>query len=121
MAAEQENQLGLLGKFYRGRVVKLRRGTQSGVIESCSSGRQFVFEWPLVRLLGAEKFDALQVGMEVGFDVSWTSRGLRVSMIRVFPPLEPQGAEEESANPRPDEGPALGTTGTADSPIEKRD
>jgi hypothetical protein len=113
MAAEHDEGRALLGKFYRGRVVKLRRGSQSGVIESCASGRQFVFEWPLVRLLGAEKFDVLQLGMEVGFDVSWTSRGLRVSTIRVFCPLDRQVSEEETSNASAREGPALAPNGPA--------
>lgn len=94
----------LLGKFYRGRIVKLRPGTQSGVLEAEGSGRRIPFEWPLVRLLGAEKFDALHVGMVVGFDVGWTSRGLRVSLIRVFAAEEVHAATttEVSGYPVPE-------------------
>ncbi len=74
--------------FYAGRIVKLRRGSRSGVVEALGSGRHIPFEWPLVRILGAQRLEELVVGMEVGFDVSWTSRGLRVSAIKVFSPSQ---------------------------------
>lgn len=80
----QTSEPVLLHNYYRGRIVNLRPGRQTGVIKAVGSGRFIPFEWPFVQLIGADKFDALQVGMEVGFDVSWTSRGLRVSVIRVF-------------------------------------
>lgn len=89
MAEENDFQLQTVrDSFYVGRIVKLRRGSRSGVIEALGSGRRIPFEWPLVRLIGAEKLDDLAVGMEVGFDVSWTSRGLKVSAIKVFPPAD---------------------------------
>ncbi|GBD25811.1 hypothetical protein HRbin30_01136 [bacterium HR30] len=91
MAGEGEPQAKVLrGSFYAGRIVKLRLGARSGVVEAAGSGRRIPFEWPLVRLIGAEKFDDLRVGMEVGFDVSWTSRGLRVSAIKVFSEPQPE-------------------------------
>jgi hypothetical protein len=75
---------GLRDNFYVGRIVKLRPGPKAGVVESLSTGRRIPFEWPLVRVIGADNYDSLRPGMEVGFDVSWTSKGLRVSVLKVF-------------------------------------
>ncbi|GIW43663.1 MAG: hypothetical protein KatS3mg077_0945 [Candidatus Binatia bacterium] len=75
---------GLRDNFYVGRIVKLRPGSKAGVVESISTGRRIPFEWPLVRVIGADNYDSLRPGMEVGFDVSWTSKGLRVSVLKVF-------------------------------------
>lgn len=70
-------------KFYRGRILKLSRGAQRGTIRS-AGGRNIVFIFMHVTMLGPhQRFDDLQEGMEVGYDVSWTSRGLRISVIRV--------------------------------------
>ena len=37
-----------------------------------------------VRFLGDGSFGALREGMQVGFDVGWTSRGVRVTTIRIL-------------------------------------
>ncbi|MCX8072676.1 MAG: hypothetical protein N3C12_09515 [Candidatus Binatia bacterium] len=92
---EQRESSALRGKFYRGRIVKLRPGYRAGVVEAVASGRRIPFEWPLVRVIGAEKFEDLELGMEVGFDMGWTSKGLRVSVIKVFRDSEHDGTPEE--------------------------
>jgi hypothetical protein len=70
-------------KFYRGTIVALSRGAQRGTIRS-ASGRNIPFVFMHVTMLGPHRnFDALREGLEVGYDVSWTSKGLRVSVIRV--------------------------------------
>ena len=69
--------------YYRGRVVKLFRGAQRGVIRG-RSGRDVPFAFANVTMLGPHRrFEDLREGLEVGYDVSWTSRGLRVNVIRV--------------------------------------
>jgi hypothetical protein len=70
-------------KYYRGTVVRLQRGTQAGAIRT-ASGREIPFRFVNVTMVGpARRFDDLREGLEVGYDVSWTSRGLRVSVIRI--------------------------------------
>jgi len=73
----------LLGKFYRGKVLKVSRGAERGTIRS-SGGRNIPFIFQHVTLIGPrQSFSDLREGLEVGFDVSWTSKGLRVSTIRI--------------------------------------
>ena len=70
-------------KFYRGTVIALSRGARRGTIRG-ASGRQIPFMFMHVTMVGPhQRFDELREGMEVGYDVSWTSRGLRVSVIRI--------------------------------------
>ncbi len=70
-------------KFYRGTVLKLSPGAQRGTIRS-ASGRNIPFVFPHVTLVGPRRrFEDLSEGLQVGFDVSWTSKGLRVSVIRI--------------------------------------
>ncbi len=69
--------------YYRGRVIKLFRGGQRGVIRGLS-GRDLPFAFAYVTMMGPHRrFEDLREGLEVGYDVSWTSRGLRVSVIRI--------------------------------------
>lgn len=71
-------------KFYRGTIVKLYRGGERGTIRSASSGKEIAFKFLHVTMIGAHRrFEDLREGLEVGYDVSWTSRGLRVSVIRI--------------------------------------
>jgi hypothetical protein len=70
-------------RFYRGTVLTLSRGAQRGTIRS-ANGRNIPFMFMHVTLLGPHRrFDDLHEGLEVGYDVSWTSKGLRVSVIRI--------------------------------------
>ena len=70
------------GKFYDGTIFRLFRGSRSGVIRSFS-GREVPFVFQHVQMVGAlHRFEDLREGMHVGFDVAWTSSGLRISIIR---------------------------------------
>lgn len=70
-------------KFYVGTIRKLFLGSQTGIVRS-ESGREIAFIWLHVEKLGRVRyFDDLREGMSVGFDVGWTSRGLRVTTMRV--------------------------------------
>jgi hypothetical protein len=72
--------------FYRGLITFLDRVRGRGVIRS-TSGREVGFEFPFVTVVGAELgghapgIELLRQGDSVGFDVGWTSRGLRVTKI----------------------------------------
>jgi cold shock CspA family protein len=79
------------GNFYQGIVVRLDRARGRGVVRS-TRGRDIFFEFPFVTVVGAgiggrmPGIEKLSEGALVGFDVGWTSKGLRVTTIR---PLEP--------------------------------
>lgn len=73
--------------FYPGIIAFLDRVRGRGVIRSYS-GREIRFEFPFVSVVGAALggrspgIDLLHQGDRVGFDVGWTSRGLRVTTIK---------------------------------------
>jgi hypothetical protein len=73
--------------FYPGIIVFLDRVRGRGIIRSFS-GRELKFEFPFVAVVGAPLggplpgIELLQRGDRVGFDVGWTSKGLRVTAIK---------------------------------------
>ena len=70
-------------KFYRGTIYTLHRGSQRGTVRT-ASGREIPFIFTYVTMLGRHRrFEDLHEGVQVGYDVSWTSRGLRVSVIKI--------------------------------------
>jgi hypothetical protein len=70
-------------KYYRGKIHKLSRSAQRGTVRS-ASGRNIPFMFMHVTMVGPHQhFDDLREGQEIGYDVSWTSKGLRVSVIRI--------------------------------------
>ena len=73
------------GRYYRGIITRVYYGSESGMLRSESSGREYRFRYPFVEIRGAiPRIDGLREGMAVGFDLGWTSRGQRVTVIRVF-------------------------------------
>jgi hypothetical protein len=89
------------GNFYPGMIMRLDRTRRRGVIRS-HSGKEIPFEFRFVTILGPEigqkalGIEALNEGDSVGFDVGWTSRGLRVTIIRPKPASD---AGQESKPP----------------------
>jgi hypothetical protein len=78
-------------RFYAGTIKKMFPGAGMGVVRS-ASGREIPFAAAHVQLVGPIRcFDDLREGMRVGFDVGWTSKGLRVTVLRAQPP-EPSPA-----------------------------
>ena len=77
----------LTGNFYRGLIVYLDRARGRGTIRSWS-GREIHFEFPFVTIANAPiggrapGLNLIRQGDEVGFDVGWTGRGLRVTLIK---------------------------------------
>jgi hypothetical protein len=75
------------GNFYQGMILKLDRARGRGIVRS-HSGRDISFEFPFVSVIGAgiggamPGIQLLREGDVVGFDVGWTSKGLRVTAIR---------------------------------------
>ncbi|MGH7790105.1 MAG: hypothetical protein ACRERC_24775 [Candidatus Binatia bacterium] len=75
-AAEPED------KFYAGTIKKLFAGAGMGVVRS-ASGKEVPFAAAHVILVGPVRhFEDLREGMAIGFDVGWTSKGLRVTVLR---------------------------------------
>jgi hypothetical protein len=72
--------------FYTGLIVLLDAIRGRGVIRS-HSGREITFQFPHVTVVGAQTggrtpgIELLHEGDSVGFDVGWTSQGLRVTTI----------------------------------------
>jgi hypothetical protein len=78
------------GNFYQGMILKLDRARGRGVVRS-HSGKDITFQFPFVSITGAPiggempGIDLIREGDVVGFDVGWTSKGLRVTTIRPRP------------------------------------
>ena len=71
--------------FYRGVITRVYYGSETGTLRSDASGREYRFKFPFVEVRGPiPRIDGLREGMSVGFDVGWTSRGLRVTVIKVY-------------------------------------
>ncbi len=81
------------GNFYQGMILKLDRVRGRGVVRS-HSGKEIPFEFPFVAVVGAPiggtmpGIELIREGDIVGFDVGWTSSGLRVTTIQ---PRQGQG------------------------------
>jgi len=82
-----EIQPSVSGNFYLGLIVFLDRVRGRGTIRSYS-GRELPFQFPHVTVVGAPiggrapGLDRLRQGDTVGFDVGWSARGLRVTVIK---------------------------------------
>jgi hypothetical protein len=70
-------------RFYQGTILRLFPGSERGILHT-GNGRDVPFAAADVRILGtSDGFAAIREGMRVGFDLGWTSRGMRVTVIRV--------------------------------------
>jgi hypothetical protein len=93
--ASRPEELDIIGRgsdefpdnFYRGLIVYLDPVRGRGTIRSYS-GREIHFEFPVVSIVGAPiggrfpGLDQIRQGDLVGFDVGWTSKGLRITRIK---------------------------------------
>ena len=72
--------------FYQGTILRLNAGSRTGSVRT-GNGRDIAFTTRDVRILGTTRgFAALREGMRVGFDLGWTSAGVRVTVLRVYEP-----------------------------------
>jgi hypothetical protein len=70
--------------FYHGTIQRLFPRNNTGVVRT-SSGRQIPFSYQLVELFGpVKKPEELREGLVVGYDMSWTSDGLKVTKIKTY-------------------------------------
>jgi hypothetical protein len=83
--------------FYRGTLVQLSRGGGRGVVRSLQTGREIPFERQHVVVLAPRDagWFELREGMAVGYDVGWTSRGLRVTKLFAAPAPPPPVTEAD--------------------------
>jgi hypothetical protein len=73
------------GRYYRGVITRVYYGSDSGTLRSEATQREYAFRAPLVEIRGPiPRVDGLREGMAVGFDLSRTSGGPLVTVIRVF-------------------------------------
>jgi cold shock CspA family protein len=71
--------------FCHGVISKLFPSNNMGLVRT-ESGREVAFSFDLVILVGEIKNpNDLKEGQEVGYDVGWTSKGLRVTKIKTYP------------------------------------
>lgn len=85
--------------FYRGTLIQLSRGGGRGLVRSMQTGREIPFEREHAVVLGprdATGWVELREGMSVGYDVGWTSRGLRVTKLFPVPLAAPVTAADPS-------------------------
>ena len=78
--------------FHQGVITKLFPSNNTGVVRT-ESGRELTFSYELVILLGAAKSPLeLKVGETVGYDLGWTSTGLRITKLKTYPNKSPGAA-----------------------------
>ena len=83
--------------FHRGVITKLFPSNNMGLVRT-ESGREIPFSFQFVILLGeAKKPSDLKEGQEVGYDLGWTSSGLRVTKIKTYPAPLPSGGEHSTS------------------------
>ncbi|HWP64449.1 MAG TPA: hypothetical protein VNO26_00890 [Candidatus Limnocylindria bacterium] len=70
--------------YYQGTITRVYYGSESGVLRSDATGREYRFKAPFVEIRGPiPRVGGLREGMRVGFDLSRLSSGTVVSVIRV--------------------------------------
>lgn len=70
--------------YYRGTITRVYYGSETGLLRSEATGREYRFKAPFVEIRGPiPRIGGLREGMRVGFDLSRTSAGTIVSVIRV--------------------------------------
>ncbi len=87
MASEDKDPLASpRGDFYhQGVITKLFPSNNTGVVRT-ESGRELTFSYDLVILCGEVRSPLdLKVGDPVGYDLGWTSNGLRITKLKTYP------------------------------------
>jgi hypothetical protein len=71
--------------YHQGVITKLFPSNNTGVVRT-ESGRELTFSYELVILCGEVRSPLdLKVGQSVGYDLGWTSSGLRITKIMTYP------------------------------------
>jgi hypothetical protein len=85
MSAPDENQIARQSDLYHhGIITKLFPSNSTGFVRT-ESGREVPFSYDLVILFGEiRSVQDLREGERVGYDLGWTSNGLRVTKIKTY-------------------------------------
>ncbi|MGB7951232.1 MAG: hypothetical protein WCH75_26420 [Candidatus Binatia bacterium] len=85
MGDNQPNSTTQADYYHQGVIVKLFPSNNMGVVRT-ESGREVRFSYELVILAGEAKTPLdLREGERVGYDLGWTSGGLRITKIKTYP------------------------------------
>lgn len=87
MAPDEKDPLasGRGDYYHQGVITKLFPSNNTGVVRT-ESGRELTFSYELVILCGEAKSPLdLKVGEAVGYDLGWTSSGLRITKLKTYP------------------------------------
>lgn len=102
MAAQDDNSLkSSRGDFYhQGIITKLFPSNNTGVVRT-ENGRELTFSYDLVILCGEAKSPLeLKVGEQIGYDLGWTSSGLRITKLKTYPKSPADSGMEKSEGQR---------------------
>jgi hypothetical protein len=86
MASEERDPLvSARGDFFhQGVITKLFPSNNTGVVRT-ESGRELTFSYDLIILVGQVKSPLdLKVGDSIGYDLGWTSNGLRITKLKTY-------------------------------------
>jgi hypothetical protein len=86
MSTENEGPVGKkeTDLYHHGTISRLFPSNNMGLVRT-ESGREVPFSYQLVVMIGPIKNpNDLNEGEEIGYDLGWTSNGLRVTKIRTF-------------------------------------
>ncbi len=70
-------------RFSKGRIVKYFPQSHYGFIKD-RRGRDVYFNIDELRFVGEKGRESLKEGIEVGYDVAWTSKGLHIAKIKIY-------------------------------------
>ncbi len=70
-------------RFSKGRIVKYFPQSHYGFIKD-RRGKDIYFNVDELRFSGEKGREFLKEGIEVGYDVAWTSKGLHISKIKIY-------------------------------------
>ena len=89
------------GDFYhQGIITKLFPSNNTGVVRT-ENGRELTFSYDLVILCGEAKSPLeLRVGEQVGYDLGWTSSGLRITKLKTYSKFQADSGLEKSEGQR---------------------
>jgi hypothetical protein len=75
--------------YHQGVITKLFPSNSTGIVRT-ENGREVPFSYELVILRGeAKTVHDLREGERVGYDLGWTSSGLRITKIKTYPQPDP--------------------------------
>jgi hypothetical protein len=95
MSEADENQIARQPKdlYHHGVITKLFPSNNTGIVRT-ESGREVPFPYDLVILCGeAKSVQDLKEGQRVGYDVGWTSNGLRITKLKTYPQVSDEAVQ----------------------------